>query len=159
MARAIWSGVLSFGLVSIPVRLYTATAAHQPAFHQFEKGITDRIRYQRVNERTGHEVEYSDAVKGADIVKPGSGPSRQGRDEGTSHVELVPHRRPHRHHRRGDHLSRAATETRSTPGSPGRPRSRPGTSRSRGSSRSITCRAGMSSTGSSPSGSRATGTA
>ncbi len=67
MARAIWSGVLSFGLVSIPVRLYTATAAHQPAFHQFEKGITDRIRYQRVNERTGHEVEYSDAVKGADI--------------------------------------------------------------------------------------------
>ena len=45
MARAIWSGVLSFGLVSVPVRLYSATEAHQPAFHQFEKGTADRVRY------------------------------------------------------------------------------------------------------------------
>jgi DNA end-binding protein Ku len=67
MARAIWSGVLSFGLVSIPVRLYPATEPHQPSFHEFEKGTADRIRYQRVNERTGHEVEYSDVVKGASI--------------------------------------------------------------------------------------------
>jgi len=47
MARAIWSGVLSFGLVSVPVELYTATEAHGPVFHQFEKGTADRIRYQR----------------------------------------------------------------------------------------------------------------
>ena len=67
MARAIWSGVLSFGLVSVPVELYTATEAHGPVFHQFEKGTADRIRYQRVNERTADEVEYSDVVKGADI--------------------------------------------------------------------------------------------
>lgn len=67
MARAIWSGVLSFGLVSVPVELYTATEAHGPVFHQFEKGTADRIRYQRVNERTADEVEYSDIVKGADI--------------------------------------------------------------------------------------------
>ncbi len=67
MARAIWSGVLSFGLVSIPVRLYAAAKPHQPAFHQFEKGTADRLRYQRVSERTGHEVEYSDVVKGAGI--------------------------------------------------------------------------------------------
>ena len=67
MARAIWSGVLSFGLVSVPVRLYSATEAHQPAFHQFEKGTADRVRYQRVNERTGDEVDYSDVVKGAGI--------------------------------------------------------------------------------------------
>jgi len=67
MARAIWSGVLSFGLVSVPVELYTATESHGPAFHQFEKGTADRIRYQRVNERTDDEVEYSDIVKGADI--------------------------------------------------------------------------------------------
>jgi DNA end-binding protein Ku len=67
MARAIWSGVLSFGLVSVPVELYTATEAHGPEFHQFEKGTADRIRYQRVNERTEDEVEYSDIVKGADI--------------------------------------------------------------------------------------------
>ena len=67
MARAIWSGVLSFGLVSVPVELYSATEAHGPVFHEFEKGTADRIRYQRVNERTGHEVEYSDIVRGASV--------------------------------------------------------------------------------------------
>ncbi len=65
MARAIWSGVLSFGLVSIPVALYSATEAHEPSFHQYEQGTKDRIRYQRVNERTGKEVDYADIVKGA----------------------------------------------------------------------------------------------
>ena len=55
MARAIWSGVLTFGLVSVPVELYSATEAHGPVFHQFEKGTADRIRYQRVNERTGSD--------------------------------------------------------------------------------------------------------
>jgi DNA end-binding protein Ku len=67
MARAIWSGVLSFGLVAVPVRLYSATDAHEPTFHQFEQGTSDRIRYQRVNERTGAEVDYSDIVRGADV--------------------------------------------------------------------------------------------
>ena len=66
MARAIWSGVLSFGLVAVPVELYSATESHRPAFHQFEEGTADRIRYQRVNQRTGDEVDYSDIVKGAD---------------------------------------------------------------------------------------------
>jgi DNA end-binding protein Ku len=66
MARAIWSGVVSFGLVTVPVQLYSATQTHQPAFHQFAEGTADRIRYQRVNERTGDEVGYSDVVKGAD---------------------------------------------------------------------------------------------
>lgn len=67
MARAIWSGVISFGLVSVPVALYSATEAHEVSFHQFERGTTDRIRYKRVNERTDDEVEFSDIVKGADV--------------------------------------------------------------------------------------------
>jgi DNA end-binding protein Ku len=67
MARAIWSGVLSFGLVSVPVALYSATETHGPVFHEFQKGTNDRIRYQRVNERTGDEVDYSDIVRGADV--------------------------------------------------------------------------------------------
>ena len=66
MARAIWSGVLSFGLVAVPVELYSATETHGPVFHEFERGTTDRIRYERVNERTGDQVGYSDIVKGAD---------------------------------------------------------------------------------------------
>jgi DNA end-binding protein Ku len=67
VARAIWSGVLSFGLVTVPVRLYSATEDHEPTFHQFEQGTSDRIRYQRINERTGAEVGYSDIVRGADV--------------------------------------------------------------------------------------------
>jgi DNA end-binding protein Ku len=67
MARAIWTGALSFGLVSIPVGLFSATEDHTVHFHQFERDTSDRIRYQRVNERTGKEVEYSDIVKGRDV--------------------------------------------------------------------------------------------
>jgi DNA end-binding protein Ku len=67
MARAIWSGVMSFGLVSVPVELYSATETHEPTFHQFQEGTDDRIRYQRVNERTGKEVDYDDIVKGAEV--------------------------------------------------------------------------------------------
>lgn len=67
MARAIWSGVISFGLVSIPVGLYTAVQEHEPSFHQFQQGTTDRIRYKRVNERTGKEVDYGDIVRGAEV--------------------------------------------------------------------------------------------
>ncbi|MBB5867855.1 DNA end-binding protein Ku [Allocatelliglobosispora scoriae] len=67
MARAIWTGVISFGLVAVPVRMFSATREHEVSFHQFEKGTSDRIRYQRVNERTGKEVDYADIVKGADI--------------------------------------------------------------------------------------------
>jgi DNA end-binding protein Ku len=55
---------MSFGLVSVPIEIYSATEAHEPSFHQYEKGTKDRIRYQRVNERTGKEVEYADIVKG-----------------------------------------------------------------------------------------------
>jgi DNA end-binding protein Ku len=67
MARAIWTGAISFGLVSIPVGLFSATEDHTVHFHQFERGTSDRIRYQRVNERTGKEVEYSDIVKGREV--------------------------------------------------------------------------------------------
>ncbi|UQX87355.1 Ku protein [Jatrophihabitans telluris] len=66
MARAIWTGVLSFGLVSVPVGLYSATAPHEVSFHQFQRGTSDRIRYKRVNERTGREVDFDKIVKGAD---------------------------------------------------------------------------------------------
>jgi DNA end-binding protein Ku len=67
VARAIWTGSLSFGLVSIPVGLYSATEDKAIRFHQFQEGTTDRIRNKRVNERTGQEVDYADIVKGYDI--------------------------------------------------------------------------------------------
>lgn len=67
MARPIWTGAITFGLVSVPVAMYSATHEHEVSFHQFEKGTADRIRYRRVNERTGKEVEFEDIVKGADV--------------------------------------------------------------------------------------------
>jgi DNA end-binding protein Ku len=67
MARAIWKGSLSFGLVNVPVGLYTATQDKTIHFNQFEEGTSDRIRYKRVNERTGEEVDYARIVKGVDL--------------------------------------------------------------------------------------------
>jgi DNA end-binding protein Ku len=67
MSRAIWTGTLSFGLVAIPVGLHSATKEHELEFHQFEEGTSDRIRYKRVNERTGEEVPFERIVKGVDV--------------------------------------------------------------------------------------------
>jgi DNA end-binding protein Ku len=67
MARPIWTGSITFGLVSVPVALYSATRDHDVSFHQFEKGTDNRIRYRRVNEKTGEEVDYDEIVKGADV--------------------------------------------------------------------------------------------
>jgi DNA end-binding protein Ku len=67
MARAVWTGAITFGLVSVPVRLFSATQDHDIHFNQFQRGTSDRIRYKRVNERTGEEVDFSEIVKGRDI--------------------------------------------------------------------------------------------
>ena len=64
MARA---GSVSFGLVNVPVGLFSATQDHKVHFHQFEKGTSNRIRNERVNEKTGEEVDYADIVKGAEV--------------------------------------------------------------------------------------------
>jgi len=67
MARAIWSGSLSFGLVNVPVGLFSATQDKTIHFNQFESGTADRIRYKKVNERTGREVDQSKIVKGFNL--------------------------------------------------------------------------------------------
>jgi DNA end-binding protein Ku len=67
MARTVWKGSLSFGLVNVPVGMYPATEDHTIHFHQFEDGSADRIRLRRVNERTGDEVDLGDIVKGYDL--------------------------------------------------------------------------------------------
>jgi DNA end-binding protein Ku len=67
MPRAIWKGSLSFGLVSVPVGLYPATSDKSIHFNQFQRGTSDRIRYKKVNERTGKEVQQADIVKAFDL--------------------------------------------------------------------------------------------
>jgi len=67
MARAIWTGALSFGLVNVPVGVYSATDDKTIHFNQLERGTSDRVRNKRVNERTGEEVSYDAIVKGYDL--------------------------------------------------------------------------------------------
>jgi len=67
MARSIWTGSLSFGLVNIPVAVFAATKDKSIHFNQFEAGTSDRIRYRKVNERTGEEVDAANIVKGFDL--------------------------------------------------------------------------------------------
>jgi DNA end-binding protein Ku len=67
MPRTIWKGALSFGLVNIPVGVYPATSDKSIHFNQFEEGTTDRIRYKKVNGRTGDEVANDRIVRGFDL--------------------------------------------------------------------------------------------
>ncbi|MDQ6937531.1 MAG: Ku protein, partial [Actinomycetota bacterium] len=62
--RSLWKGAVSFGLVSIPVRLYSATEERDVSFHQVRRSDGSRIRYRRVAEADGEEVSYGDIAKG-----------------------------------------------------------------------------------------------
>jgi DNA end-binding protein Ku len=62
--RAIWKGAVSFGLVSVPVKLYSATESHDISFRQVHAKDNGRIRYKRVCQVCGEEVEYADIAKG-----------------------------------------------------------------------------------------------
>jgi DNA end-binding protein Ku len=65
--RAIWKGAVSFGLVSIAVKLYSATEEKDIRFHQVHRTDGGRIRYKRTCELDGQEVPYDDIAKGYDI--------------------------------------------------------------------------------------------
>ncbi|MDN5743948.1 MAG: Ku protein [Nocardioidaceae bacterium] len=62
--RAIWRGAVSFGLVSVPVKLYSATESHDVSFRQVHAKDGGRIKYQRICSLDGEEVPYSDIAKG-----------------------------------------------------------------------------------------------
>lgn len=62
--RAIWKGAVSFGLVNVPVRLYSATENHDVQFRQVHREDGGRIRYRRVCAIDGEEVSYDDIAKG-----------------------------------------------------------------------------------------------
>jgi DNA end-binding protein Ku len=62
--RAMWKGAVSFGLVNVPVKMYTATSSHDLSFHQVHRADGGRIRYKRVCDVCGEEVSYDDIAKG-----------------------------------------------------------------------------------------------
>lgn len=65
--RPVWSGAITFGLVTLPVGLYSATEDHTVHFHQYVRGTSDRVRIQRVDERTGEQVPNDEIVKGREV--------------------------------------------------------------------------------------------
>jgi DNA end-binding protein Ku len=68
MARAIWSGAISFGLVNVPVKLFSATSPKTVRFHQLSSKTGARIRQKRVDSSTGDEVPFEEIVKGYEIT-------------------------------------------------------------------------------------------
>jgi DNA end-binding protein Ku len=68
MPRAIWSGAISFGLVNVPIKLYSATSPKTVRFHQLHARDGVRIQQKRVCPADGEEVSYEDIVKGFEVT-------------------------------------------------------------------------------------------
>lgn len=69
MARPVWNGTISFGLVAIPVKLFHAVRKKSVSFNQLDERNLARIRYRKVNAETGEEVTDEHIVKGYEISK------------------------------------------------------------------------------------------
>lgn len=69
MARSVWKGIISFGLVSVPVKAFSAVRDHDVHFHQIDRKSGARIRNRKVSEKTGREVAADDIVMGFETEK------------------------------------------------------------------------------------------
>ncbi len=92
--RPIWKGSIDFGLVNIPVKLYSAQASSQLEFDLLDKRDFSRVRYRRVNEKTGQEVPWDQIVKGYEYEKGayvalGDKDFRDANVEATQSIEIM----------------------------------------------------------------------
>jgi DNA end-binding protein Ku len=69
MARSMWSGAISFGLVNVPVKLFSAVSRKTVRFHQLNGETGNRIQQKRVDPETGEEVSYEQIVKGYELTR------------------------------------------------------------------------------------------
>jgi DNA end-binding protein Ku len=67
--RSLWKGAITFGLVHIPIGLYSATEESDLDFDWLDKRTMDPVGYKRVNKRTGREIDKDDIVKGVEVTK------------------------------------------------------------------------------------------
>lgn len=67
MARAIWTGSISFGLLNVPVKLYSATSSRSVSFRELRESDGSRVKHKRVSAEDGEEVAYEEIVKGYEI--------------------------------------------------------------------------------------------
>lgn len=94
MAHAIWNGTINFGLVTIPVKLFTAVRENELHFNQLHSKDKGRIRYQRVCETCGKEVAWDDIIKGyeyekGDYVTLTDDDLKQANVEATQSIDIV----------------------------------------------------------------------
>jgi DNA end-binding protein Ku len=93
-SRPIWKGTVSFGLVNIPVALYSAEEQRQLKFRMLDRHDFSPIRYERVNARTGKPVDWDDIVKGYEYEKDeyvvvSDEELRRANPEATQTIDLV----------------------------------------------------------------------
>jgi DNA end-binding protein Ku len=69
MPRPLWSGSISFGLVSIPVRMFSATSSKEVRFHFLDRRDRNPIGYDKINKETGKHVDPDDIVRGFEVQK------------------------------------------------------------------------------------------
>jgi DNA end-binding protein Ku len=69
MARSVWTGTISFGLVNVPVKAFSAVRDHDVHFHQIDEETGSRVRNQKVAEKSGDEVDTSDIEMGYEVEK------------------------------------------------------------------------------------------
>lgn len=67
--RSVWTGTISFGLVNVPVKAFTAVRDHDVHFHQLEKKSGARVRNRRVSDKTGKELDRDDIEMGFEVAK------------------------------------------------------------------------------------------
>src|ERR1039457_351580 len=94
MPRSIWSGAISFGLVTVPVKLYSALNRKTVRFHQLSGKTGVRVAQKRIDPQSGDEVPYEDIVKGYEIapdryvvIEPGELESLQPKRSKTIEIE------------------------------------------------------------------------
>lgn len=94
MARSIWTGAISFGLVTVPVKLYSAVNRKTVRFHQLSGKSGVRIAQKRVDPQSGEEVAYEDIVKGYElspdryvVIEPGELETLQPKKTKTIEIE------------------------------------------------------------------------
>ena len=67
MARSIWNGTITFGLVAVPIKVYSATESKTVHFHEVHAKDGSRIEHRRICPKEGNEVDYEDIVKGYEV--------------------------------------------------------------------------------------------
>jgi DNA end-binding protein Ku len=69
MARSIWNGTITFGLVAVPIKVYSATESKTVSFREVHAKDGSRIEHRRICPKDGKEIDYDDIVKGYEVSK------------------------------------------------------------------------------------------